>query len=65
MPHTDGETVDLRKRVIEREHKQGSQQREREKEAGSPVSKEPNVGLNPRIPGSQDHALNRRQIANS
>jgi len=36
--------------VRERAHKQGEQQAEGE--AGSPLSKEPDVGLNPRNPGT-------------
>ena len=32
-----------------------------EREADSPLSKDPNVGLDPR---SQDHDLNRRQMLN-
>jgi len=41
--------------VIERERTrsgQGEGQREREGEAGSLLSEEPDVGLNPRTPGS-------------
>ena len=37
--------------VRERVHKQGEWQAEGE--AGSPLSREPDVGLNPRMPGSQ------------
>ena len=36
----------------EREHKQGEQQAEGEEEAGSPLSREPNVGPDPRSMGS-------------
>ena len=36
----------------EREHKQRDQQREEEGGAGSPLSREPNMGLNSRPPGS-------------
>ena len=36
----------------EREHKQRDQQREEEGGAGSPLSREPDVGLDPRTPGS-------------
>jgi len=35
-----------------REHKQGEGQRETPGEADSPLSREPNVGLNPRTLGS-------------
>ena len=35
-----------------REHKQGEQPAEGEGEAGSPRSREPDAGLDPRIPGS-------------
>ena len=34
---------------------------EAEEEAVSPLSREPNAGLDPRIPGSQDHDLSQRQ----
>jgi len=37
--------------LTEREHKQGEQQAEGEGEAGSPPSREPDVGLDPRTPG--------------
>ena len=33
-------------------HKQGEQQAEGEGEAGSPLGREPNAGLDPRTPGS-------------
>ena len=36
----------------QREHKQGEWQVEEEGEAGSPLNREPNVGLSPRISGS-------------
>ena len=39
-------------REREREHKQGERQAEGEGEAGSPPSREPNMGLNPRTLGS-------------
>ena len=39
-----------RERVKEREHKQGEWQKEGE--AGSPLSKEPDAGLDPRTLGS-------------
>ena len=38
--------------LFDREHKQGERQAEREGEAGSPLSREPNVGLDPRTLGS-------------
>ena len=47
-----------------REHKQGERQAEGEEEAGSPLSREPNVRLDPRTPGSQDHDLSQRQKLN-
>jgi len=40
----------LREREVEREHEPG--ERQAEGEAGSPLSKEPNAGLDPRTPGS-------------
>lgn len=36
----------------EREHKQGKQQAEGEGVAGSPLSREPDLGLDPSTPGS-------------
>ena len=36
----------------EREHKQGKWQAEGKREAGSPQSREPDRGLDPRTPGS-------------
>ena len=38
--------------LFDREHKQREQQAEEELEAGSPLSKEPDAGLNPRTLGS-------------
>ena len=48
--------LDLLKKGIyifdrERKHKQGEQQAEGEGEAGSPLNREPDMGLNPRTPG--------------
>ena len=39
-------------RERDREHKQGDGQRDRERAASSPLSGEPDVGLDPRTPGS-------------
>ena len=44
--------------LIQRENKQGEQQAEGEEEADSPLSREPDVGLQP---GPRDHDLGPRQ----
>ena len=44
--------------LTDRDHKHTERQAERDGEAGSPLSREPNLGLDPR---TLDHDLNRRQ----
>jgi len=47
-----GVVLSFFKILFEREHKQGEWQAEGEGEAGSPLNREPDVGLDPRTPGS-------------
>ena len=49
----------MREKEEEREHKQGEWHAEGEREAGSPLSREPDAGLDPRTLGSRP---SRRQM---